>query len=456
MDYSAKLPKNFIDRMKSLKGFNFDEFQESYKKDPLRGLRVNTLKCKVEEFQNYVDFELKKVPFCNEGFYIDNTLTGKSPLHHAGIFYFQEPSAMSAVTALDVKEGMKVLDLCAAPGGKSTQIAAKLCGTGFLLSNEIISSRASILLSNMERCGVRNFAVTNQKVENICSKFEGYFDRVLVDAPCSGEGMFKREPAALTEWSLEATEACAVRQLDILNKASCAVRPNGILVYSTCTFAPCENESVINKFLISHPEFSVDNITHTFGTAARPDWVNGDSSISLARRIFPSDGGEGHFVARLIKNDGYVSEVKPFITHEPDKLSLTLFKDFFKSQFSEEIYGSLYQKQDRLFIIPNEAPDLSGLNLLRCGVFAGRIKGNRFEPEHSLYLAANRKKTISEANFELNSKEVLDFLHGEQVAAPEHCNKGYLSFKAGGFILGFGKMSNGVIKNHYPKGLRNL
>lgn len=456
MNCASKLPREFKERMSKLPGFDYGEFIKEYEKTPFRGLRVNTLRCTADEFVNISHFKLKKLPFCDEGFYIGDDVSGKSLLHHAGVFYLQEPSAMSAVTALDVHPGMKVLDLCAAPGGKSTQAAAKLERRGFILCNEIIPSRANILLSNIERCGIRNAAVTSEKPEKLCPRFEGFFDRVLVDAPCSGEGMFRREPAAAAEWTAESPAACARRQLSILELAAKTVAENGILVYSTCTFSPDEDEGVVDSFLKAHPEFEIEPIERDFGSPANPLWANADENVSLARRVFPKDGGEGHFVAKMRRVSGDGSNVKPANLKAPDKDTVGLFSDFFSSQFNEDIYGKLYTVGDKIYILPEDMPEFKGLNLLRAGVFAGILKGKRIEPQHALYMAADARKTAAAAEFSLDGPEAPKFLHGEQIDAPDGCPKGYVSVKAGGFIIGFGKMSEGVIKNHYPKGLRNL
>ena len=240
---------DFLLRMKSLLGDEFDEFLKFYNSDDfIKGLRVNTLKCLPEKLCSLLDFELKKTPFCDEGFYIPSDVKsiGNNPLHHAGAFYVQEPSATSAVTMLDVHEGDYVLDLCAAPGGKSTQIGAKLNGTGLLWSNEIVRSRANILLSNIERMGISNAVVSNCRPDELCKRLENRFDRILVDAPCSGEGMFRKNDAE-REWSIEHVKSCAARQLLILNSAKDALKNGGYMVYSTCTFSKEENEGCVRS-----------------------------------------------------------------------------------------------------------------------------------------------------------------------------------------------------------------
>ena len=269
-------------------------FLASAQKPHVKGLRVNTLKIDPERFLKF-HLAAAPTPFCKEGFYIPSEeKLGNHPLHHAGAFYLQEPSAMSAVTALDPRPGDRVLDLCAAPGGKSTQIAARLSGAGFLLSNEIVKSRANILLSNMERMGVLNAAVTNCHPDVIADACFEAFDKVLVDAPCSGEGMIRKDPTILENWSEENVTACALRQQKILNSAARCLKPGGVLVYSTCTFSKEEDEDVIEQFLKEHSEFSLEPIAASFGRPA--------IDLPSARRILWTDGGEGHFVARLRKS----------------------------------------------------------------------------------------------------------------------------------------------------------
>lgn len=450
------LPADFLDRMKNLPGFDFAAFLTSYEKPAFRGLRVNTLKCPTEHFETVSPFPLKKALFAENGYYIGSEVTGKHPWHHAGVFYLQEPSAMSAVTALDVSPGMKVLDLCAAPGGKSTQAAAMLQGSGLLVCNEIVSSRASILLSNIERCGVRNAIVTSEPPSKLCSRFVSYFDRVLVDAPCSGEGMFRRDPDAANEWSLASTEACAKRQLSILEDACTAVAPGGILVYSTCTFAPIENEGVVSKFLTLHPEFEIETIPVSFGRDASPEWADAEPALQSARRVFPMDGGEGHFVASLRKNCDSMPSASESNLKPASKENIQKFKEFYSSQFWDKPWGRLFQIGEKLYLMPEQLPNLRGLNVLRAGVLAGFFKGSRFEPAHALYLAADAQKAVNTVNLSLNNTELAAFLHGETVEAPANSTKGWVSVKADGFIVGFGKISEGMVKNHYPKGLRNL
>ncbi|MDR3644800.1 MAG: RsmB/NOP family class I SAM-dependent RNA methyltransferase, partial [Clostridia bacterium] len=295
----VELPAAFIERMRALPGLDFGRFLEEYDRPPLRGLRVNTLRCATESFALSAPFELSRTPFCDDGFYLAEPVSGRHPWHHAGVFYLQEPSAMAAVEALAPQPGMAVLDLCAAPGGKATQIAARLQGSGLLVCNEVIPARARALLSNIERCGVRNAVVLCEQPKVLCERLQGFFDCVLVDAPCSGEGMFRREPQAAAEWHEDLPAACAARQLEILCCAADALREGGTLVYSTCTFAPEEDEGVIDRFLKRRSDYEIEAIGRPFGRPAMPQWASAAPPVALARRIFPEDGGEGHFIARL-------------------------------------------------------------------------------------------------------------------------------------------------------------
>ena len=443
--------EKFFNRMSSLLTENeLEIFKNEYTKPSYIGIRVNTLKCSKEKLTELTDaFSLSDVtPFCKDGFYLKDKadFSGNHPLHHAGAVYFQEPSAMSAATLLAPEKGEKVLDLCAAPGGKSTQLAALLNGTGLIWSNEIVKSRANILLGNFERCGIRNGVVSNADPESLCSALEGYFDKVLVDAPCSGEGMIRRDPNALTEWSVEHTVSCATRQLKILESAKKALKPGGILVYSTCTFSYEENEGVIEKFLSENPDFELVDANEKFG---RPV-LNG-----MARRIYPMDGGEGHFAAKLKKkedNFGFINTSSALPT--PVKKIPQLVFDFLKDNFKDtKPYEKLLIKDDKVFALPQICPELQGTHAIRAGVFVGVIKKNYFEPEHSLFSTADIENVRRVLNLKLSDPRLQQFLRGEEIPT-DNSEKGYTLVACEGIPLGFGKASGGRLKNKYPKGLR--
>ena len=437
---------DFLFRMKSLLGDEFNEFLKYYEADNFRGLRVNTLKCSTDKLKNLLDFELNITPFCEEGLYIpqDVVSLGNNPLHHAGAFYIQEPSATSAVTMLGVEEGDFVLDLCAAPGGKSTQIGAKLNGTGLLWSNEIVRNRANILLSNIERMGISNAVVSNCHPEILCEKLYGKFDKVLVDAPCSGEGMFRKNCDAQSEWSVEHVKSCAERQLHILNSAKNALKSGGVLVYSTCTFSYEENEGVIIRFLEENPDFELEDANISFGR----------KTLDYACRIFPMDGGEGHFAARFRKKGEICKSFDfGFINNKIDNK----IDEFYDNLFIDRPFGeNMSVIKDKIIILPkNYNFDVKGLTILRAGLILGEIVKNRIEPHHSAFMAAKKENCVSAVDFDVNSAEIKAYLHGEEIAIPENI-KGYTAVCVNGITTGFGKASNSRLKNKYPKGLRVL
>ena len=435
----------FFEKMKSLLGDEMDDFLKFYNDDNFRGLRVNTLKCSVEKLKSLLDFDLVPTPFCKEGFYLpkDVASIGNSPLHHCGAFYVQEPSATSAVTMLNVQKGDKVLDLCAAPGGKSTQIASALNNTGLLWANEFVKNRSLILLSNIERMGVSKAVVSNCHPDVLCNKLYGYFDKVLVDAPCSGEGMFRKHNSAQIHWSQENVESCATRQLQILNSAKNALKENGELVYSTCTFSVEENEGVIEKFLSENPDFVIVDSNVDFGRPA----------LKYGRRIFPMDGGEGHFAIKLKRTseNGTCREFNNKTSKIPKEVT-----EFYDSVFSQRIYGNNIQMiGDKVYVYPEMLPDLSGLSVVRAGVLLGEMKRNRFEPHHSAFTCGKVEDFKNCVNLSLNSQDVKKYLHGEEISVDANL-KGFLPVAIENMTVGFGKATNGVLKNKYPKGLRLL
>ena len=436
------LPSAFENRMKEMLGAEYSAFRAMYEEPHKRGIRLNTLKCTKEDLEKTLGFSLVQTPFSPLSYYAPTELKmAAQPMYHAGAFYSQEPSAASAVTLLDPQPGEKVLDLCAAPGGKSTQIAALMQDTGLLWSNEVVRSRASILASNLERMGVRNAVVSSVYPDQLAAKLAGYFDRILVDAPCSGEGMFRRDETAVTEWSPEHVETCAVRQLAILDSAAECLRENGVLVYSTCTFSMEENEGVVLKFLEKHPEFVLEKPQVEFG---RPAY--GVDAV----RIFPMDGGEGHFAARFRRTgaNGYGTGA---YNHKPDKQTDMPAKELYKELFTDEP-GRFVRIKDRILMLPEELPDISGLGVVRAGVEFGEVKKNRIEPAHGIFMASRAANCRSVLALAFDDPRVGAFLRGEEIEAPG-C-KGYTAVAVENVTMGFGKASGGVLKNKYPKGLR--
>lgn len=508
----TKLPDIFTKRMREMLGEEeFALFLSSYDKPRAQALRVNPLKISAEEFQKISPFPLRPVPWCATGFYYaaehgpetsgvteDEAMRlpeiprpGRHPFHEAGLYYIQEPSAMAVAALSGTKPGEKVLDLCAAPGGKSTQLAGMLGGRGLLVTNEISAERARVLSQNIERLGVRNAIVTNETSENLARHFAAFFDRIVVDAPCSGEGMFKKEEQALTMWSKENVETCAARQQDILEQAALMLRTGGTLVYSTCTFAPEEDEESVAVFLTHHPEFSVVNMPEKLDMDAlgfatgRPKWCReivewkdfpGDqggaaraagsleipeevrAQLTGTIRLFPYQlQGEGHFVAVLHKDGDAVARPESVpVNKVTDKEFLqfcqeTLATDIVRER-EEESCSRLLRFGDELYLEPYGLP-LKGMKVLRPGFHLGTFKKNRFEPSHALALALSAGEVKRTFNIAADSREAAAWLRGESIPC-DPAMKGWTLVTVAGYSLGWGKAAGGMMKNHYPKGLR--
>ena len=456
------LPKLFEERMKLLLGTDYDSFIEGYDLPLRRGLRVNTAKISVENFLATFPHPLSPAPFAENTFYLDaEHKAGSDPLHHAGAYYMQEPSASSAVTVLAPQKGERILDLCAAPGGKSTQIATYIGENGLLWSNEYVPTRARILQQNLERFGIRNQVVSSKDTTPLCDGLQNYFDAVLVDAPCSGEGMFRKEPQALTEWSLDNVLLCAARQDEILNNAAKAVKAGGRIVYSTCTFAPEENEGVIFRFLAAHPDFELMPIQVDWGCAAFaadrispfcPE-VDDRFDLTYCRRILPQHGGEGHFIALLhrIGQDSDYSISYPQPNNDKNRAAAeALYRDC----FADEPDGIFVTYGDQVRLLPHGLPDCNGLGVLSAGVAVAAVCKNRLEPAHSIYIASQMENCRQCIDLSPTDPLLIAFLHGEEIAC-ENCS-GWTAVCVAGMPVGFGKTSNGRLKNRYPKGLRLL
>ncbi len=453
------IPIDFENRMKEMLGDRWELFVDEFQKTPYRALRVNTIKCEVQKFKSIFEFLKESTPFCDTSFYLpENLKLGNHALHHAGAFYIQEPSACSVVEAADILSGDKVLDLCASPGGKSTQAATKIGVDGLLVSNEFVSSRVMPLVSNIERMGITNAVVTSMRPDELCKNFTEYFDKVIVDAPCSGEGMFRKESAAVENWSIENVKMCAVRQVKILNSAAASVKVGGKLIYSTCTYSPEENEMSVAKFLEENENFKLTEISKEFGESAFTKYAPNTVNIEYARRIFNFHGGEGHFVAVMEKTDTKETEFCGGMKCGNFKISKNfenekIFGEFFSDNFNGKLPHEVLVQGDKVYITPNLC-DFPEIKTVRKGIFAGTVKNGRFVPEHNLF-NTNKFTPKRVIDFDYNSKEILQFLHGEEIACSKYL-KGYTAVFVNGIPLGFGKASDGRLKNHYPKGLRNL
>lgn len=439
------LPEGFLESLAPLLLEEAQGFLQSYEKPYVRGLRLNPLKAPENPFVQYVSGVLQPVPWEKQGYYLEQeSLAGAHPLHDAGAYYIQEPSAMAAVSVLDPKPGETILDLCAAPGGKSTQIAGRLGGKGLLVSNEPVYSRAQILSGNLERMGVTNALVTSELPERLAGRWPGMFDRILVDAPCSGEGMFRRHPETREAWTCQSPGGCASRQRDILRSAARMLKAGGFLCYSTCTFNSVENEGVVEGFLEEHADFAP--VPFSLFTPEE------NRALQGYMHLFPHKVlGEGHFVALFQKKEEAQKEraleYKPFLG--VDKVSGKAYEAFCAA-LGEKSFEATGMFGGQL-VCAQDLPDISGLKVLRAGVHLGRAKGDIFVPDHAFAMAM--KPPYEVKTFPLSLKEAGAYLHGEALPAPDDL-LGWVLPTFAGMALGWGKASGGFVKNHYPKGLR--
>lgn len=467
------LPQEFLDRMKEMLGEEYPAFLDSYEREKYQALRINTLKTEKEAFLAKAPFTLEQVPWMKDGFYYGSAdCPGKHPYHEAGVYYIQEPSAMAPVEYLMEGEiaadrmGERILDLCAAPGGKSTQIAAAMQGCGVLISNEIHPARAKILSENIERMGVFNAMVTNETPQKLAEIFHGFFTRILVDAPCSGEGMFRKKEVACEEWSLSNVQLCAKRQDEILACAASMLAPGGRLVYSTCTFASAENEGTVSRFLTRHPEFSIQK-TKKFpgmqgGVAA---WADEPlEEIGETIRLWPHKlNGEGHFLA-VLKKDGTIGNDKTLYCSNgfekgisskdlniPGK-GILEFLQFAKEELKKQPEGTYLKFGEQLYLAPDGMPSMKGLKVLRPGLHLGTIKKNRFEPSHALAMGLRPEDAVHTVDLRADGTVMRGYFNGQTFACDGE--KGWYLITVDGYSAGWGKLAGGIMKNHYPKGLR--
>lgn len=447
------LPEAFAERMKKLLGDEYPLYLAALEQEPVKGFRVNTDKISVEEFEKINTLSGEKIPYVENGFYLHTDKIGNHPYHHAGMIYVQEPGAMAPAECVEIQPDWHILDMCAAPGGKSTQLKNKLGKSGVLVSNEIIPSRCKVLTGNIERLGLRNVITTCSDTGHLIRFFHKSFDLIMVDAPCSGEGMFRKDEEAVNQWSEENVRLCAERQLEILNNAVPLLKDGGYIVYATCTFSLEENEMVVDSFLRKHPEFELKEVT----PAVRENTCDGVcfdgcecEKISLARRFYPHKSkGEGQFMAVL------KSKIEPSHRKEnPKKCKVkenpivTEFLDSVLTNYEKDnviVSGDKVNYFTPVFSIPDA--------YFSCGVTIGEIRKNYIQPHHQFFMALGKdfKRKI---NLSPDSENLKKYLHGEEIEAD--LPNGWAVVTVNGCTIGGAKVVSGKAKNHYPKGLRTV
>ncbi|NPA26049.1 MAG: NOL1/NOP2/sun family putative RNA methylase [Chloroflexi bacterium] len=461
----ADLPPLFVDRMRAFLGpEEYDAYRGALEGPPHVGLRVNTLKIDVETFRRIAPFTLEPVPWCPTGFrVVDGPRPGKHPYHAAGLYYIQEPSAMAPAEILAPQPGERVLDLAAAPGGKTTHLASLMQGQGLLVANDVQPKRVHEMTNNLDRWGARHIVVTQESPGRLARRWPGMFDRVLVDAPCSGEGMFRKDPAARRTWTPKHVQRCAALQRKILRAAAQLVRPGGYLLYSTCTFAPEENEGTLAWFLARHPEYTLVPIPHEHGFApGRPEWLTppGPEALRGAARLWPHRvPGEGHFLA-LLQRRG--DEPQPRELPRPRLRPLPaearrLWRAFVDEHLREDPVPPTYtlaQFGHRLYAVPPHALDWSGLKVVRFGWWLGNLKAKRFEPAHSLALALHADQAYNRRDWTADDPRVRQYLHGEPI--PDDGPPGWVLVTVDGYPLGWARSVQGVLKSRAPRWLRRI
>lgn len=456
-----KLPATFEQKMKNILGEEYKDFLHSF--DQLRhyGLRINTLKWSIEEAREKLPFKLSPVDWAETGFYYQiDERPAKHPYYHAGLYYIQEPSAMAPGALLPVQPGNRVLDLCAAPGGKSTQIAARLAGRGVLVSNDISSDRIKALVKNLELFGVKNALVLNESPEKLADVFKGYFDCILVDAPCSGEGMFRKNPEMIKSWEQHNVEHCVRLQEGILAQAANMVREEGYMFYSTCTFAPEENERQIAHFLDHHPEFELIELPQINGFQ-RGIPQQGEHPMKRTVRLWPHHvQGEGHYLALLQKRRATNDEKRTFKTRKKrdiiSKREAELIAQFEQHVLQRPIRtmqdGELTSFRGHVYLKPKDLPDLDGLKVIRSGWYLGEVKKNRFEPSQAFAMGLTTDDVQEAIHYPADDDQIIRYLKGETLH--HQGKKGWKLVTVDGYPVGWGKQVDGFLKNAYPPGWR--
>lgn len=446
------LPEKFLEKMKDLLKNEYKAFLESYNNKKYQGLRINTLKISVEDFVKISPFKLTPIPWCKDGFYYEEEKRpAKHPYYHAGLYYIQEPSAMAPVGILKPNPKEKVLDLCAAPGGKSVQIASYLKGEGVLVTNDINMKRVKALIKNIELYGVKNSIVTNESPEKLAKYFSKYFDKILIDAPCSGEGMFRKDPSMIKSWEKHDDIYYAPIQRDIMANIPNMIKSQGHILYSTCTFSPEENEKVIKDFIDANEGFKIIDIPKNHGfSKGKSEWAQDDKRVEMCARLWPHKlDGEGHFLSFM---ETSLEDHKSIKTYNRKVKPTKEFYDFVNLNLNIELEGAFEVHNDQLYLLPKEVPNLKGLKVLRSGWMLGTYKKNRFEPSHALAMGLRYEDAKRVVNFHRDDGEVIKYLKGETLNI--NGEKGWTLVCVDGFPLGWAKQTGNILKNHYPASWR--
>lgn len=455
-----RLPETFIENMRNLLGdAELEEYLESLEKPRFTGLRLNTSKISVEEFERINPFRsLKKVPWSANGFYYtEDDAPTRHPYYYAGLYYIQEPSAMAPAGALPIEEGERVLDLCAAPGGKATELGARLRHTGLLVANDASASRTKALLKNLEVFGLPNILVTSETGERLNRYFHEFFDKILIDAPCSGEGMFRGRAYMVAAWEKQGPEAFAAMQREILNQAAELLKPGGMMLYSTCTFSKEEDEGSMDSFLSLHPEFSLCQIPMCPGFCpGKPELVGSSFPLEKCARLFPHKlDGEGHFLA-LLKKEGERMPNPPELREKAAKLPTEL-EDFLKDVSFPVDPARLRVKETKVFLMPEGVGECRGLRFSRSGLYMGELLKKRFEPSQAFAMALNKEQYASAIDLSSEDGRVIRYLKGETIEIGEGESArpdGWQLICVDGYPLGWGKLLNGTLRNKYFSGWR--
>lgn len=463
-----ELPKQFCEQMKQILGDEYDDYLQSMKESKRYGLRVNTAKISVEDFKRIAPFPLQPIPYIDNGFFYDGEMfqPAKHPYYFAGLYYLQDPSAMTPASRLPIQEGDNVLDLCAAPGGKATELAARLRGTGLLVANDISAKRAKALLKNIELFGVGNSLIVTEYPQKLAEYFTSFFDKILIDAPCSGEGMFRKDSAMIKAWEQNGPGHYAALQEEILRQALPMLKPDGMLLYSTCTFSPLEDEGIAEKILAMDADMELVEMKGYEGFVSGMPELIGSSDESLRRcvRMFPHRlEGEGHFLA-LFRRGGETEcngrENAPVYPAPRNGLrgeEKKLWQEFavnLKRNFDNR---RLESRNGMIYYMPEGLPALAGLRFLRSGLFLGEMKKNRFEPSQSLAMALSYGDYKNCVSLSVEDERVVRYLKGETLVLDEQEQQaadGWLLVCVDGYPLGWGKKTRANVKNRYHRGWR--